>query len=561
MSLAAKTLTGEDIRAGQKPQVGDVVILKDFVNCYPRSAIKAESVKGKWWLRSYRTESGSAGEMLCVEERDMDDPASCIAPELKYHLNLEGTYDIWVATYRPIFGGGIDIKLTRDETYAPIDPWEEEITQWPPRDDQIGRIVELFWKTADLTDQNIYLRQPHGTYGSLWWGLCNAHLAYIKLVRRSPEDVEREAAAKAKLEHKGVVIDRDGFSYVWMWGEKNTDCILQQVENFQYGNVEALNWCIGGSLGMNFPHPMTSGRVPFPGGGRLGDQRAREIFGDFYDRGIDVLRILTDRCHEIGIKIYASHRANVHYYASNIWNEHPDWRLKSGGGLDYANPEARGFYRDMLLWIAENYDIDGLTIDWTRHRRHFNPGQENQFYHINTYLRELREGLDRIGQQKGKHLVLNCSFTCGTWYDGWTPQQQGMDVATWVEEGFVDCIMPDGRDTMKYIEMCVGKDTKCYGRYTTCADFAGGKLMANVHDPTPSEDKADRPALNQYGPLDLMEGILNWYDAGADGVLLFNFSDAWVPLRNLPYPEIIRQELASGQPFGQREGEKVEWTE
>ena len=69
--------------------------------------------------------------MLCIEERDMDNPQSCIAPELKYHLNLEGIYDIWVGTYRPIFGGGIDMKLTRDNTYAPIDPWQEEITQWP----------------------------------------------------------------------------------------------------------------------------------------------------------------------------------------------------------------------------------------------------------------------------------------------------------------------------------------------------------------------------------------------------------------------------------------------
>jgi hypothetical protein len=335
--------------------------------------------------------------------------------------------------------------------------------------------------------------------------------------------------------------------------------VLQQVESFQYGNVEALNWCIGGSLDTNFPHPMTTGRVPFPAGGRLGDQRAQKTYQHFYDCGLDLLQMLVDRCHEIGIKIYASHRANVHYYDSNVWDEHPDWRLQNNRGLDYANPAARAFYRDFLLFIAENYDLDGLTIDFTRHRRHFNPGQENQFEHMNSYLRELHAGLERIGKERGKRLVLNASFTCGTWYDDWSPEQQGLDVPMWVNEGLVDCIMPEGRDVMKYIEMCQGKPVRCYGRLCQAMGFEGQALQTNLHDPTPEEDKTDRPDEYRYGPLETMAGVLKWYEAGADGVFLFNAKDAWTTLRHLPYPDLLRQELAAGRPFGQQEGERVEW--
>lgn len=544
------------VEGGKGPAFGESVVLADFERCAPSSALSRTSEKGKWWLRPYAVD-GAGGAMLCVEERDREDPQRCIAPALTYPVELEGVYDIWVGTYRvPLRGGGIDIKLTRDKVYDTIDPCEDGVRAWPPEDEKAGRLVEVFYKTADMTGQDIHLRQPHGTYGSLWWGLCNAHVAYIKLLRRDPADIAREDAKRAKLERKGVVIDRDGFSHVWQYGVKDVACILQQVEPFQYGNVEAFNWCIGGSLGTNFPHPMTTGRVG--GGARLGDKRATAVFRDFEERGIDILEALVDRCHELGIKLYASHRANVHYYPSNVWDEHPEWRLKSRRGLDYAHPEARGFYRDFLLYIAEHYDIDGLTIDFSRHRQHFNPGQEDPFSHMNTYLRALRAGLDRIGGERGKHLVLNASFTCGTWYDGQTAAAQGLDVRTWVDEGMVDCIMPVGKDVVTYIEMCKGKPVKCYPRKTNAMGFEGQKLEQQPHDPTPGEDQVDQPLLVQLPPRDVAAGILKWYDASADGVFLFNYAPL-TTLRNLPYPALLRQEVESGQLFGRRVLGKVTW--
>jgi len=547
-------LGDEDIASGRIPAFGDTIILSDFARCEPSTALSESSQKGKWWLRPHTTEKGS-GRILCVEQRDMDDPESCIAPALTYPLDLKGAYDIWVAVYRPVFGGGIDIKLTTDRTYTHMDPWEEAHNDWTPPA-KVGNLVECFYKTAKLRGQDIHLRQPHGTYQSFWWGLCNAHVAYVKLVRRWPREVRGQQERLEGLQRKGVVIDRDGFSHLWNWGVEDIDCVLGQVEQMQYGNVEAVNWCIGGSMATNFPHPMT-GRIVTHN--RLGDRRATRVHQSFIDRGIDILQVLVERCREIGIKIYASHRANVHYYPSKAWDEHPDWRLKNSRGLDYANPSARGYYRDMLLYIAEHYDIDGLTIDFTRHRRHFNPGQEDEFGHMNTYLRELRAGLDEIGAKKGRRLVLNASFTAGVWYDSWTPAQQGLDVHTWVEEGFVDCIMPVGRDHMKYINMCAGKATKCYPRVTYQSTFDGNAAGKNIHDPTPNEDKKDRPDNFHLGPWDYIKGVKAWYDAGADGVMLFNLPDAWTTLRPLPYPGLLAEQMQSKDLYGRREGPAVTW--
>ena len=177
---------------------------------------------------------------------------------------------------------------------------------------------------------------------------------------------------------------------------------------------------------------------------------------------------------------------------------------------------------------------------------------------MNEYLRELRAGLDRIGKERSKHLVLNASFVCGTWYEDKMPAEQGLDVQTWVDEGIVDCIMPEGRTVMKYIEMCKGKPVKCYARKTSALDFDGSALQKNIHDPTPEDDDQDQPLLTQQTPLEIAAGVLEWYEAGADGVFLFNYQPL-TTLRNLPYPDLVRQEIASGQPLGRLLGEKVRW--
>jgi len=555
-------LTDADLNAGKTPNVGDTVILSDLARCFPRSAISPTNTKGRWWLRPYRTAGGRTGKMLSVEMRDKDKPETCLAGTLTYPLTLSGTYDLWIGTYRPKYGGGIDIRLSRDRVFETIDPWECRIDARPPKPESFGRLVEIYWKTADLTGQNLHIRQPHGTYQSLWWGLCNAHIAYIKLIRRDPDAIRRAEAARRAEPRKGIILDRDGMSYVWMWGTEDVDCILQQIEQFQYDNVEALNWCIGTTFATNFPHPMSTGFTGYaPLCGRLGDHRYDRVEKGFRTRGIDILQLLVDRCHEFGVKVYVSQRTSEGGGTEQS-RAHPEWFLKTGAARgwspNWALPEVRGFFRDFMLYIAETYDIDGLTIDFSRCRYNFEAGQEKPEY-MTAYLKDLRIGLDRIGSQRNKRLSLNATFTCGTWYDGRPPEAQGFDPTTWVREKLIDCIMPEGRDVKRFIDLCRGTTTRCYPRYCQCMSFEGDALTPNLHDPTPEEDKTDVPPYHQLGPDQIAAGVLKWYDAGADGVFLFNLSDAWTSLRNLPYPKRLREEVAARQTFGVRDGEAITW--
>ena len=47
----AAQLTDSDMAAGKKPEVSDTVILSDFANCFPRSAMSGKSEKGKLAIR------------------------------------------------------------------------------------------------------------------------------------------------------------------------------------------------------------------------------------------------------------------------------------------------------------------------------------------------------------------------------------------------------------------------------------------------------------------------------------------------------------------------------
>ena len=565
-----KLLTECDLDAGVSPAIGDTVILGDWTRCRPQTAVTAESIRGRWWRRPYEADGGR-GVMLCVEQRDKDYPESCLAPALTYPLRLEGTYEIWVGTYRDVAQGGIDIKFSGDTAYHSIRPaMGDAISEWPPTD--TGKLVECLWQTAALSGQDICLRQPHGTYGTFWWGLCNAHIAYLKLIRRDPAQVRREETELARLERKTVIWDRDGFSYIWQWGEQNLDCILQQVEMLR-GTADILNWCIGESLFFtNFPHPMAGTR--YHGGDRLGDHRYGRTCNYFEDQGIDVLRLLVERCHDVGMKIHASQRANHLLFGAHetVKAQHPEW-LGTAGRLNYANEELQRFMADHLLYIPGHYDVDGLTIDFTRAPLFFPADQEDKCELMTRYLRLLRAGLDRVGRERGRPVSLFVSFECEGMYRphafrprGWTPELTGLDIRTWVNERLVDCIMPEGKDAADYIAMCRGTGVMCCPRRSASLTLDGQVLRGEWQDrppgdPVAAENKQDICFEKEYGPLEIFAGILKWYDAGADGVFLFNQEGGGTVLRHLRYPELMRQEIAAGVSHGHRVLGRATWTE
>src|SRR5437870_5718744 len=120
------------------------IYLSDMSRCRPQSALSRKPRRHHWRLLDYETDS-FRGAMLVAGQ-------NTAAPEVSYPLAQRG----WHAIYFGLrsYGGGeeqtrLQVRLKSDSTFSLIvhDPGER------------NRIDEYFWRYADLTGEEIVLRQ------------------------------------------------------------------------------------------------------------------------------------------------------------------------------------------------------------------------------------------------------------------------------------------------------------------------------------------------------------------------------------------------------------------
>ena len=133
------------------------------------------------------------------------------------------------------------------------------------------------------------------------------------------------------------------------------------------------------------------------------------------ESGDEPLKVLAERCHHHGIPFLATIRMNdshhssyeFAYIASEFFLEHRDWLIRDEngtpvGGMDYAIAEVRTHRLAILREQAENYEIDGLELDFMRWPPFFQPQRAIENTPILTrYVREIREMLDDAAEKRG----------------------------------------------------------------------------------------------------------------------------------------------------------------
>ncbi len=569
VNCPAATLTQADLDRGAKPKAGDEIILRDFSRLSPKNATTTKSQRGKWWLRPYQEKDGQKHTMLMTVERDMEKPESCIVPTVTYPLGLDGWYEIWIGTYRGAYGGGVDVRVSKDDCFVHIDPQQVAFHAKRPKP-RVGAIVEMNYKPAvDISGQNILIRQPFGTFESWHWGFCEASLAYIRMVKLSDEQVAAFKADQARDDRRVIAYDDDNFSRYWMWGGESKEKILRIFEPFRYHDVDIFSLCLGTPGHLKVPSPyniMSQNNMR-----RLGDKRMKTMYQDFVDNDIDLLNVAAERAHKYGMKLL------------------PGWRMSSGNGaardkslekcylkttrrLDFAYPQVREYFVNTVRNVLENHDVDGFILNFTRHCVHFNPDEPNKEAHMNALSAAMRKMIDEVSLDKNKELLLAASFSESHYVSGFIkhnlkisvgPEErlkyQGINVADWVNNGYYDIIMPEGHNIEKHIEMTRGTSTKCYPRWEYHSTMYGPPVGPGIHDPTPSEDKNDRPINPHCGPRDFEKGWLKLRDKGADGLYMFNNPMGWVSLRRMGHTDEVRERVKADAVFGTIEGPEIEF--
>ncbi len=571
-TASAKTLTDANVAAGAVPKPGDEVILRDFSKLTPADAITTKSQRGKWWLRPYTTDDGKNGTMLMTVERDMDKPETCLVPAVRYPLELEGWYAVWIATYRGPYGGGIDARLSGDDCFVHLDPQQVALNKKRPKP-RVGAIVEINLKpAADLTGQGLVFRQPFGTYESFHWGFCEASLAYVRLVKLREEQVRAFQTDQADASRRIIAFDDDFFSRFWMWDGKDKETVLRIFEAFRYHDMAFYGMNLGAMTASRYPTPHTDyAQSHF---GRLGDKRVNATFNAFVEKKIDPVALAVERAHKYGFKLMPTWRMSAPYHRGEQHEKLSAYRIKGNVRLDFSKDPVQEYYTKVFRYYLETYDVDGFILDFTRHCIYFHPDEPKKVEHMNRFCRRVRAMVDEVSRKKGRPLLLCATFGDAPYVSGFQRHNfkinvplserlaiQGIDPEAWVKNGYFDILMPEGRCIPRIIKATRGSKTKCYPRWTYTANIFADRLAKNIHDPKPEEDKTDRPLNAHLGPKDYEAGWLKLREMGADGLYLFNNPRGWQTLRRMGHLEEVRRRVEAGEVHGLIEGPMITFVE
>ena len=236
--------------------------------------------------------------------------------------------------------------------------------------------------------------------------------------------------------------------------------------------------------------------------------------------GIDPVKLVMDRARLRGMEAILSFRMNELHdvdkpsspLLSPFWKAHPEYRVGGYEGwgkeaLNYAIPAVRDYFVAILKEVVERYDLDALELDYMRFPYYFpfHPDSMETYARITTsFVERVRRMTDSVGASRGKKILLSARVP--TSLKGC--EHVGLDPAAWSREGLIDFLtLAPFLSTETNIPVTEFKATCGSIPIYTCLEFTIGARQM-----TREEKRAAATLL---------------YEAGADGMYLFNYFVAW----------------------------------
>lgn len=273
--------------------------------------------------------------------------------------------------------------------------------------------------------------------------------------------------------------------------------------------IDAIVWDMGGPSGMaTYPSKVLQ---PFK----------HHALMKWWDQGLDLVKALVEETHKRNLEVFWNHRvsegdwlpdsagADPEEELNPVKKAHPDWVIRDihwYGDWNYAVPEVREINVNILRELAENYDFDGIQIDFSRHVPILPPGEEWQHRDAMTeFIRMVRLMSLEVERQRGRPFIIVAKVPrnlAGCRADGF-------DVETWAEQQLVDIFTLGCRsmdvDVGAFRRITAGRNIKlqpCFGSHHATAGY-------------------------KWPPIEFLRGVFgNWWQQGADSVLTFNWSSS-----------------------------------
>ena len=234
--------------------------------------------------------------------------------------------------------------------------------------------------------------------------------------------------------------------------------------------------------------------------------------------GVDIMRIFLEATRERGLEAFYSYRVNGSDNDLVVTREipmkqrHPEWLLAGPWApdrkifWDFRNQEIRDYKLSILREVVENYDFDGIEIDFARGPITLPLGQQWKYRrHLTDFMSKVRDLTLKAAEQRGRPILLAARLPASI--EGC--RIDGIDIETWTRRQLLDIIVLGCRS--------FEGDVAAYRRITAGTPI---KLLGGS-DEHHTSDGYDWP------PIEVLRGVFaNWWQQGVDGIYCFNWTYA-----------------------------------
>ena len=548
------------------------IYIADLDRCQPQTSISDNPRRHAWHALPYET-ADLSGHLLSAGEETA-------APEVAVGLELKGWHRIYIGVYPEQRGiAAVEVRLSDDPCFTHLNMGAE----WAPSSPHGHSVYELWWKEADLTGQELFLRQvctPTGNSDEAAAVSCQrTKVAYIKLVPLSEEETAVLEAERECSETRTLFAHNDAHGYLFLYGTPTEAAVRNEIEPYRHTDFSRLYWeCGAGDLMFYLGQ---AGRLPAADGiedfERRGDRLHAETWRTFRERQLDPLVVALNAAHEMGLSFHASYRPAGFFYPSPLeqWNAgslyftRPDLRMVGKDGrmaprVSYAFADTRRFVIDMLLEVAQ-HPIDGVCILYNRRpplvdyeaplvdgfkaaygedpRQLADDDPRWLAYRgraLTEFHRELREALDDLAREQGRERITVSACVLNREEN----LQNGLDLKRWVEEALVDTLIPYTDVPDLDSTAMAWEEEAAVRHFVDLVEGTECQLALNVMPRHMSPEAFRRKAASLYAQG--VENLFFWDSAGPSGRA--NFSASWNALRRLGHRGEIAEWLRQGEP-------------
>ncbi|MBI5688019.1 MAG: family 10 glycosylhydrolase [Verrucomicrobia bacterium] len=348
----------------------------------------------------------------------------------------------------------------------------------------------------------------------------------------------RETRKQFAHKQRRVIFNNDGCDALYLpKGEKlSVEKFLDKRTTPLKGTqVDAIAYCSISSGFSFFTHRTKVGTLLTRQPGDFGIRPdMRNITQEMADMGTDCLQAVLEFAHKNKMECFWSMRMNDTHDAEYrpdkpyllyppLKVEHPDWlvgdpikrsRFGRWSSVDYARPEIRDLAFRFIEEVCQNYDVDGVELDFFRHLCFFKStahgGKATQAERdmMTDLMRRVRAMTEEIGLKRGRPILVMVRATDSVDFN----RDMGLDVERWLQDGLFDMLV-----------------TTCYFRLNPweTSISLGHKYGVPVY-PCISDSRVKGEGRFRRGSVESYRGqAAEAWAAGADGIHLFNLFDVF----------------------------------